>query len=108
VAKREGEREWRLWLGLTVLALGVAYVIAFVVKNSKSVKIHWVVGSSHSSVIWLIVVNLLIGVGAGVLISWLYRRRRGRSHPRAIQHRGEPADSVGDLSRRDEAERKPS
>ena len=107
MARNEGEREWRLWLGLGLLALVVAYIIAFVIKNSGSVKIHWVVGSSHSSVIWLIVLSFLIGMGVGVLISWLYRRRRRRLHPEPVQHGGEPADSLGHLGRGDEAERKP-
>ena len=105
--KGEGEREWRLWLGLGLLALVVAYVIAFVIKNSKSVKIHWVVGSSHSSVIWLIVVSFLIGMAVGVLLSWLYRRRRRRLHPEPVQRAGKATDSLGDLGRRDEAESKP-
>lgn len=105
MAKHEGEREWRLWLALGLLALVVAYLIAFIVENSKSVTIHWVFGSSNSSVIWLIVVNLLIGLVAGLLISKLYRRGRRRRH--AVESRGEAGDTLGDLGRRDEAERKP-
>jgi uncharacterized membrane protein YciS (DUF1049 family) len=105
VPKGEGEREWRLWLGLGLLALVVAYVIAFVIENSKKVTIHWVFASSHSSVIWLIVVNLIIGVAAGLLISSLYRRRRRRRHP--VESRGQPADSLGHLGGGNEAERKP-
>jgi uncharacterized integral membrane protein len=99
--------EWKLWAALGLLALVVAYVIAFIVENSRKVTIHWIFGSSNSSVIWLIVVNLLIGVAAGLLISQLYRRRRGGGHPQAIQDRGKPADALGDLGRGDEAERKP-
>jgi uncharacterized integral membrane protein len=97
--------EWRLWVALGILALVVAYVIAFIIENSKKVTIHWVFGSSHSSVIWLIVVNLLIGVAAGLLISQLYRRGR-RGHP--VERGREPGDSLGDLGRGNEAERKPS
>ena len=99
--------EWKLWAALGLLALVVAYVIAFIVENSRKVTIHWVFGSSNSSVIWLIVVNLLIGVAAGLLISQLYRRRRGGGRPQPIQRRSEPADAVGDLGRGNEAERKP-
>jgi uncharacterized integral membrane protein len=104
VNERKGDREWRLWLALGLLALVVAYIIAFVIENSKRVTIHWVFGSSHSSVIWLIVVNLLIGLAAGLLISSLYRRR---GHRKPVQDGREPADSVGHLGGGGEAERKP-
>ena len=106
MTKHEGEGEWRLWLVLGILALVVAYLIAFVVENSRSVKIHWVFTSSTSSVIWLIVVSLLIGVGAGLLISALYRRRRRRRQP--VAGAGEVGDPLGHLGGRDEAERQPS
>lgn len=107
--KRDREWEWqpRLWLTLVVLGLVVAYLIAFVIENSRSVTIHWVFGTSHSSVIWLIVVSLLIGLGAGVLLSQLSRRRWRRRHPHPVEDSGEPADSLGDLGGRDEAEREP-
>ncbi len=103
--EHDRDREWRLWLALGLLALVVAYIIAFVVENSKRVTIHWVFASSHSSVIWLIVVNLLIGLAAGLLLSSLYRRRRRRGHTTVAHDRREPADSRGDVGRRDEAER---
>ena len=106
MTKHEGEGEWRLWLVLGILALVVAYLIAFVVENSRKVTIHWVFGTTHSSVIWLIVVNLVIGVAAGLLISALYRRRRRRRQP--VEGDGETGDPVGDLGGRDEAERQPS
>lgn len=105
---REGDREWRLWVALGLLALFVAYIIGFIIENSRTVTVHWVFGTSNSSVIWLIVVNLLIGVAAGLLLSNLYRRRRRRGHPQPVERRSQAADSVGDLGGRDEAERKPS
>jgi uncharacterized integral membrane protein len=109
VRKREREREWqlRLWLNLIVLALVVAFVIAFVVENSRSVTIHWVFGTSHSSVIWVIVVSLLIGLGSGVLLAQLYRRRWRRRHAHPVEDGGETTDTVGDFGRRDEAEGQP-
>jgi len=108
VSEHDRDREWPLWLALGLLAGVVAYVISFVIENSKRVTIHWVFASSHSSVIWLIVVTLLIGLAAGLLISLLYRRRRRRGHTETVQDSREPADSLGDVGRRDEAERQPS
>jgi uncharacterized integral membrane protein len=67
----------RLWLVVGGLALIVAYVVAFIAENSKSVKVHFVVYTAHTSVIWLILLSLAIGLVGGVLLSQL-ERRRGR------------------------------
>ena len=65
----------RLWAVLLALALIVAYVIAFVLENRKSVHLHFVFATASVSLIWLILLSLLIGLLAGMLLSQLYRRR---------------------------------
>ena len=65
----------RLWAVLLALALIVAYVIAFVLENRKSVHLHFVFATASVSLIWLILLSLVIGVLAGMLLSQLYRRR---------------------------------
>jgi formate-dependent nitrite reductase membrane component NrfD len=45
----------RLWLIVASLAAIVAYLVAFVAENHKSVKVHFVFYTGHTSVIWLIV-----------------------------------------------------
>ena len=67
----------RLWLIVGALALIVAYLVAFVAENNKSVKVHFVFYTGHTSVIWLILLSLVIGLVAGILLSQL-ERRRGR------------------------------
>jgi uncharacterized integral membrane protein len=67
----------RLWLIVLGLALLAAYVVAFVAENHKSVRVHFVFYTAHTSVIWLILLSLAIGVIGGVLLSQL-ERRRGR------------------------------
>ena len=62
----------RLWLIVGGLALLMAYVVAFIAQNNKSVTVHFVLVSAKTSVIWLTL--RLIG---GVLLSQL-ERRRGR------------------------------
>lgn len=99
---RDNVEQWqpRLWLILIGLVLAVAYVIAFVVENSTEVPVHWVFGTTHGSLIWVIVVSLAIGILVGVLLSQLYRRRWRRGHPvaeQAPEDGGEPPDTVGDL-----------
>ena len=65
----------RLWI--TILALGLidAYLIAFVAKNDAEVKVHFVLFTVTTSVIWLILLGLAIGIVVGVLVSQLERRR---------------------------------
>jgi uncharacterized integral membrane protein len=65
----------RLYAILIGLGLIVAYVIAFIIKNSDKVKIDFVLFSTHTSLIWLIILLFAIGSLVGVLFSQLYRRR---------------------------------
>ena len=67
----------RLWLIVGGLALLLAYVVAFIAQNNKSVTVHFVLASAKTSVIWLILLSLAIGLIGGVLLSQL-ERRRGR------------------------------
>jgi len=67
----------RLWIIVAALALIVAYVVAFIAQNNKSVTVHFVLVSAKTSVIWLILLSLAIGLVGGLLLSQL-ERRRGR------------------------------
>jgi uncharacterized integral membrane protein len=65
----------RLWLIVAGLAAIVAYLVAFVAENNKSVKVHFVFYTGQTSVIWLVLLSLVIGLVAGILLSQLVRRR---------------------------------
>jgi len=79
----------RLYAILIALALILAWLIAFVVKNDDRVKIDFVLFSAQTSLIWLIILPLAIGFLGGVLLSQMYRRRRRSGS--ATQEHG-PAD----------------
>jgi uncharacterized integral membrane protein len=66
----------RLWLIVAGLALIVAYLAAFIAQNNKSVRVHFVFYTGQTSVIWLILLSLAIGLVGGLLLSQLERRRR--------------------------------
>jgi uncharacterized integral membrane protein len=68
-------RLWALVIGLIAL---VAYIVAFVAENNSRVTVHFVFFTTHTSVIWLILLGLVIGIVGGLLVSQLERRRRGR------------------------------
>lgn len=81
VEQREGfGRQWqpRLYLRIAILGLLLAYAIAFVLENNKHVHVHFVIGTAHVSLIWLILLSVALGLLLGVLISQLYRRSRRR------------------------------
>jgi uncharacterized integral membrane protein len=79
--QREGfGRQWqpRLYLRIAILGLLLAYAIAFVLENNKHVHVHFVIGTAHVSLIWLILLSVALGLLLGVLVSQLYRRSRRR------------------------------
>lgn len=77
--RRFGADEWqaRLWAVLVGLFLLAIYVIAFIVKNDDRIEIDFVLFAATVSLIWAIVFMLALGLLGGVLLSQIYRRRRG-------------------------------
>ncbi len=65
----------RLWLTVVGLVLIGAYIVAFIAENNKKVTVHFVLFSAHTSVIWVVLLTLTIGVVGGLLLSQLVRRR---------------------------------
>jgi uncharacterized integral membrane protein len=74
------DRTWqpRLWALLVALALIAAYVIGFIISNTDDVDVNFLFASPRTSLIWVILLSLAIGLVTGVLLSQLYERRRGR------------------------------
>jgi uncharacterized integral membrane protein len=68
----------RLYGRLLVLIVLIAYVIAFVIENRKSVNLHFVFATAAVSLVWLILLSLAIGLIGGILLAQLERRRRRR------------------------------
>lgn len=94
-AAREASQA-KLYARLIVLALLVAYAIAFVLENGKHVAVHFVFTKTQVSLVWLILLCFAIGLVVGVLAVQLDRRRIRR---RRDEHTSEPSDAVGDLGR---------
>jgi uncharacterized integral membrane protein len=65
------------WAGLLLVALVV--IIALIVDNTRRVKIGWVVGSSRTSLVWIILVAAIVGWLAGLATSFVVRRRLRRA-----------------------------
>ena len=80
MARLPDSQDWepRLWAVLVGFLLLALYVIAFVVKNDDRIKIDFVLFSASVSLIWVMVFVFALGFLGGVLLSQLYRRRRGQ------------------------------
>jgi uncharacterized integral membrane protein len=75
------------WTGILVLLLVV--VIALVAANTRSVKVSWVFGSTHQSLVWIILVTAILGWLAGIVTSVVIRfRTRAVSSDRRHRARG--------------------
>lgn len=76
--RRPQRNEARAWLIVISLALIAGYLIWFAIDNTHRVDIHWIFGTTHSSLIWVILVTLILGAIAGWLAVYLGRRRSRR------------------------------
>jgi uncharacterized integral membrane protein len=65
----------RLWFIVGGLVVIVVYIVAFIAENTKSVRVHFVFYTAPTSVIWVILLSIVIGLIGGVLVSQLARRR---------------------------------
>lgn len=62
----------------TWAAIGVAMlvvVIALIVANTRQVKVSWVFGDSHTSLVWLVLTPGIAGWIGGIATAVLFRRR---------------------------------
>ena len=75
----DGTDQWqpRLWLILVGLIAMFLYLLAFISMNDKQIEIEFVFFTATISLIWAMVLMVGFGVLGGVLLSQLYRRRRG-------------------------------
>ena len=75
IARRRGAR---LYAWAFLLAAFFVVLVALIVANTRHVKVSWVVGSSHASLIWIIIVAALLGWLSGIVTSLLFHRRTRR------------------------------
>jgi uncharacterized integral membrane protein len=77
----ELQENWqpKLYGRLIALGLLIAYAIAFVLENRKSVHVHFVFVTAAVSLVWLVLLAVAIGLVTGILLAQLDRRRRRRN-----------------------------
>jgi uncharacterized integral membrane protein len=63
-----------------VVAIGVlVFLILLIARNTRQVKVDYVVGSTQARLIWLIVISSIAGWVLGITTSFLIRRRTRRA-----------------------------
>jgi uncharacterized integral membrane protein len=78
--QRYGRRGRRVGLYASAVALVVALVILIllIAANTRSVKLDWVVGSTHASLVWIILAAAVLGWLLGITTSIVFRYRTRR------------------------------
>ena len=82
---RAGLYTWA-FVGVALLVVLIALAIA----NTGEVKLSWVVGEGHASLVWIILASAVLGWLLGMLTSVVFRLRTRRRRPRTS--RPTPAD----------------
>jgi uncharacterized integral membrane protein len=55
-------------------------VVALAIANTRQVKLSWIVGTSHASVVWIILAAAVLGWLLGIITSVVFRLRTRRRH----------------------------
>lgn len=77
-ARRYGRQTGHLlWIGLLVAS--IVFVVILIAQNTRSVKVGWVFGHSHISLVYLVVFAAVLGWVLGIATSVLVGRRLRRA-----------------------------
>jgi uncharacterized integral membrane protein len=75
--RRHARRTW-LYTWATVLVVLLVILIALVVANTRRVKVSWIFGSTHQSLVWIILAAAILGWLLGIATSAIFRFRTPR------------------------------
>ena len=78
--RRHGHQTGLYTMAFSLVALLVV-LIALAVANTRQVKLSWVAGSGHASLVWIILASAVLGWLLGIVTSVVFRlrtRRRGK------------------------------
>jgi uncharacterized integral membrane protein len=78
--RRHGHRTWLYAWAFTLVAL-LVIVIALAAANTRQVKLSWVVGTGHASLVWIILAAAVLGWLLGIATSVVFRLRTRRRRP---------------------------
>jgi uncharacterized integral membrane protein len=68
----------RLYIWACLLVGLVVGLIALIAANTRAVKLNWVFGSTHASLVWIILASAVLGWLLGIATSTIVRHRTRR------------------------------
>jgi uncharacterized integral membrane protein len=71
-------RQARLYTGAGVFVALLAGLIVLISKNTGSVKLDWAIGSTHASLVWIILAAAVIGWLLGITTAVVFHHRTRR------------------------------
>jgi uncharacterized integral membrane protein len=71
-------RRTRLYTWTTVLVAVFVLLVALIAENTRSVKVGWIFGHSHVSLVYLVLFAAILGWLLGVATSIVFRRTTRR------------------------------
>ena len=74
---RHGHRAG-LYAGAVGLVGALVVLIVLISKNTRSVKLDWAVGSTHASLVWIILAAAVLGWVLGIATAVVFRHRTRR------------------------------
>lgn len=78
--RRHGRRV-RLYTWAALLVAALIVIVALIVSNTRQVKVSWVFGHSHTTLVWLVVIPAIVGWIGGIATAFLFRRRTRAPRP---------------------------
>jgi uncharacterized integral membrane protein len=72
---RQTQRAGRT-LSIVVAIAALVFLILLIVRNTRHVKVDYVIGDAQARVVWLIIISAFTGWVLGLATSYLVRRRR--------------------------------
>jgi len=75
--RRHGRRTGLYAWAFGLIAL-LVILIALVIANTRQVKLSWVVGNSHASLVWILLAAAVLGWLLGIFTSVVFRSRTRR------------------------------
>jgi uncharacterized integral membrane protein len=64
-----------LYVSLAVAIATIVFLILLIARNTRQVKVDYVVGNTQARLVWLVIISSITGWVLGILTAFLIRRR---------------------------------
>jgi uncharacterized integral membrane protein len=75
--RRHGRRA-RLYIGAIAFVVLLTILVVLITANTRAVKLDWAVGSTHASLVWIILAAAVVGWLLGVTTALVFHHRTRR------------------------------